>query len=173
MFMKPVEVFSWLDAWCALPYGQASDTARSGIQRLLVFFSAAILGELNDKENYRSHQKEMHHAAFVQKKFGDEPANEQQTAGKPEHRFTNSMRGYSKAWRGRGRCGTRTLRVISRARRPCHSIFREIRRPANRCGSALRQSVEVPSRKERQAGRATRMTSHDSWPVQRLPHLSR
>jgi hypothetical protein len=44
-----------VDAKRALPYGRASDT--SGLERLLVLFSAAILNELNDKENCCGHQK--------------------------------------------------------------------------------------------------------------------
>jgi hypothetical protein len=51
----------------------------------LVFFSAAILRELNDKENCCGHQKEMPHAALVEQNFSDDPANEQRAASKPKH----------------------------------------------------------------------------------------
>jgi hypothetical protein len=57
----------------------------SGIQRPLVLFSAAILCELNDEENYCGHQEEMPHAALVQQEFTDDPANEKQTASDPKH----------------------------------------------------------------------------------------
>lgn len=55
----------------------------------------------------------MHHSAFVQQEFSDEPANEQQTAGKPKHRLLNLGRGYSKAYRGFGRTSAFEKPMIS------------------------------------------------------------
>jgi len=56
-----------------------------------VFFGAAILSELNDKKHYGGHQQEMNHPALVQQEFGNEPANQKQTSGKPEHGLIRSL----------------------------------------------------------------------------------
>jgi hypothetical protein len=60
-------------------------------KRLFVFFGAAILSELNDKKHYGGHQQEMNHPALVQQEFANEPANQEQTSGKPEHGLIRSL----------------------------------------------------------------------------------
>ena len=55
------------------------------ISKAFVFFGAAILNELDDEEDYRSHQQEVDHAALVQQKFGDDPDDKEETTCKPEH----------------------------------------------------------------------------------------
>jgi hypothetical protein len=70
-------------------------------QRALVFFGAPVLGELNDKDSEGGKQNDMPHSAFMQQKLSDQPNDENQTSGDPEHLnsfgFQILRRGYCKA----------------------------------------------------------------------------
>ncbi len=53
-----------------------------------VFFCAAVLRELNDKEGERANNQEVDHAALVKKERGNNPKYEEQTTGNPKHSWS-------------------------------------------------------------------------------------
>ncbi len=55
------------------------------LQRALIFPGAAVLSELNDEESKGGEESDMHHPAFVQQEFENEPNNKYETSRKPEH----------------------------------------------------------------------------------------